>query len=507
MLERIKNSILNFPERNAFYIEGKFYTYTEFAKIISRIRYYLQSNTSKEESLIGITARHKNEIENYAAIYGSLFSGKGYIPINPANPLDRNSKIIEQTGIKTILTGTIDENVIELARYNNIKVVEIPGLPDADINLDVPEVDENEIAYILFTSGSTGVPKGVPITRKNLNSFIDAFYSFGYEINEQDRFLQMFELTFDFSVACYTIPLCVGACAYTLPADGIKFANVYTTLEEHEITFACMVPSVLSYLKPYFDEIKLDKVKHSLFCGEILYEDITSAWSECVPNSKIINAYGPTEATVFCLTYEWNKAKVQNKSFNGGVAIGKPMQGMDAVIIGEDNRILARGQKGELCLTGNQLTNGYWRDPAKNTESFFSIQEGGREKTFYKTGDSAFVDEDGDFMFAGRLDNQIKIQGFRIELGEIEHFARQFTNSANVAAIAFQSKLGTMQIHLFVESPKAALQEMTEFLRKNLPEYMLPTGISFIPAFPLNTNGKIDRKGLLSSVQDKNGIS
>ena len=505
MLEKIKNSFNKFPERNAFFIEGEYYTYNDFAKMVSKIRAYIQAYTGNNEKLVGIIARHKNEIETYSAIYGSLYSGKGYVPINPDNPLERNAKILEQTGIKTILCSNPADNIIELANTNSAAVVNISELPETKINLEPPVIDENEIAYILFTSGSTGEPKGVPITRKNLNSFVNAFFEFGYDVNEQDRFLQMFELTFDFSVVCYTVPLCVGACVYTLPADGIKFANVYMSLEEHEITFACMVPSVLSYLKPYFDEIKLKKMRYSLFCGEILYDEITNSWSECIPNAKIINAYGPTEATVFCLTYEWEKMLSVKKSFNGGVSIGRPMKDMKAIIVDEDFKILPQGQKGELCLAGAQLTPGYWKDPGKNSESFFLANINGKMETFYRTGDSAFVDEDGDFMFAGRLDNQIKIQGFRIELGEIEHYARQYTKAINVAAVAYSNNIGIMQIHLFIEDYNGAAQEITDYMKTQLPEYMLPSGIINIPAFPLNINGKIDRKELMKLVQNKNG--
>jgi amino acid adenylation domain-containing protein len=497
VLGKISEIFFRFPNRNAFCINSEYYTYYTFAKLVSKIRNYIQSNLDSSEKIIGVIANPEPEIETYGAIYGSLYSGRGYVPLNPMNPIQRNLEILEQSGIKTILCRKTNEKLNELAHKLRINIIEISSLSETHINIELPNVDENEIAYILFTSGSTGTPKGVPITRKNLNSFIHAFYNLNLDVNENDRFLQMFELTFDFSVVCYTIPLCLGACIYTVPTEGIKFANIFSTLEENEITFACMVPTVLNYLKPYFEEIKLNKMKYSLFCGEILYADIVKEWSNCTPNAIIINAYGPTEATVFCMTYNWDN-KTSNKTYNGSVAIGKPMENINAIVIDENLKKIKTGAKGELCLSGNQLTNGYLNDSKKNEQSFFTFNIDGKEKIFYRTGDLAFVDKEGDFLFAGRKDNQIKIQGFRIELSEIEYFAREFTKVINVKAISSIDKRGVTQIHLFVENYSGNIEDIQSYLLTKVPGYMIPSSITILKVFPLNGNGKVDKKKLIS---------
>ncbi len=502
MLEKISETFFRYPNRNAFCINREYYTYFNFAKLVSKIRNYIQSNLDSSEKLIGIIANPESDIETYGAIYGTLYSGHGYVPINQTNPINRNIEILKQTGIKTILCRRTNEKIKELAHKQSINIIEICLLPETHINIELPNVDENEIAYILFTSGSTGTPKGVPITRKNINSFIHAFYNLNLDINENDRFLQMFELTFDFSVVCYTIPLCLGACIYTVPTEGIKFANVFTTLEENEITFACMVPTVLNYLKPYFEEIKLNKMKYSLFCGEILYEDIARQWSVCTPNAKIINAYGPTEATVFCMTYIWDN-KTSNKTFNGSLPIGKSMENMKAIVIDENLNKITNRTKGELCLSGKQLADGYLNDLPQNRKSFFTIDHDDKVERFYRTGDLAYINDDGNFIFAGRLDNQIKIQGFRIELTEIEHFAREFTKGANVKAVSSVDKRGITQIHLFVENYSGNTEDIQSYLQTKVPGYMIPSSISILKAFPLNGNGKVDKDKLMS-LSDKN---
>jgi amino acid adenylation domain-containing protein len=494
MLDKIKSSCEKFPERNAFFIDGVGFTYRQFAEITSKIRSTLKNEPCTSEQLIGII--ESNDIETYCSIYACLFEGKTYVPINPDNPLDRNLDILQQTEIKSILSAQSNDKITSLSEASGVNIIYAKQLPKTEIDLSIINIPASTIAYILFTSGSTGVPKGVPLTQKNLFSFIDAFFALGYQIDETDKFLQMFDLTFDLSIMCYIAPLCIGACVYTVPFDGIKYTHIYNIMEEEQITFTLMVPSILAYLRPYFEEIHLEKVKYSLFCGEALYEDISKEWQRCVPHALVQNVYGPTEATIFCLTYDLSKEFQKIKSVNGIVCIGKPMLNMHAIVVDENNKLLPKGEKGELCLTGDQLTSGYWKNPQKNKEAFFTLEITGIEKTFYRTGDIAFQDDENDFVFSGRIDNQVKIQGFRVELSEIEHHAREFAKHNQVTAIAYQNKIGNQQIHLFVEDYNGSSDDLENYLKLKLPQYMVPSSISTIRLFPLNVNGKVDRKTL-----------
>lgn len=236
-------------------------------------------------------------------------------------------------------------------------------------------------------------------------------------------------------------------------------------------------------------------MKYSLFCGEALPADVTAEWSACVPNATILNVYGPTEDTIFCTHYTYNKTG-SNKTYNGLLCIGKAMQGSITVIVDENNRILPHGNTGELCLGGIQLTPGYWNNAEKNLETFFTACYQGKEERFYKTGDLCRVDEAGDLLYIGRLDFQIKVQGFRVELSEIEFHAKSYLSKVNAVAIANTSSAGNTEIGLVIESASFDTTALNSYMKSKMPVYMLPKKIQFAASFPLNKNGKTDRNKL-----------
>jgi D-alanine--poly(phosphoribitol) ligase subunit 1 len=484
---KLAQAIGNNKNSNAFFINDAIFTYFDLAKVISKVRRAIQLSTKKTEKHIGLILN--DDIETYAAIIALWFEGKAYVPISPESPKDRNNKVIIQAGIETIIDSS--ENIT----YPEYKVIASKKLIESEINLQPIEVSNSELAYIFFTSGTTGEPKGVPISRANVSGFIDAFWEMGFIIDKHDRVLQMFELTFDLSVMSYLVPLLKGACVYPIPKSKIKYNYIFELLDEHNLTVALMVPSILHYLRPYFDEINSPSMKYSLFCGEALPLDVTEEWSRCLPNAEIINVYGPTENTIFCTSYKFNRNS-KNKEHNGVLCIGKSMLGVETIIVDDKNQILPKGEKGELCLAGELLTPGYWKNDVKNKEAFFFIDYKGKSTRFYKTGDLCVEDSDGDIMYLGRIDFQAKIQGFRVELSEVEFYVKSFLKNINAVAITFANKFNNSEIGLAVESDKFDTKELLNFCNTKMPQYMIPTRINFIKSFPLNTNGKIDRNKL-----------
>ena len=287
------NSALKYSGENAFCINEEYYTYAQFTQRIAAIAKSLEDNN--ETSIAVIT---NNDLDTYASIFAIWLTGKMYVPINPDSPNERNQSVINQVGVKTIL----DSN--ETKKLTSVDFeVSINLLKSYSLNSDL----DDQLAYIFFTSGSTGTPKGVMISKNNVASFIEAFEAMGYDINETDRCLQMFDLTFDLSVMSFLVPLLKGACVYTIPKDKIKYGYIFELMEEKELTVALMVPSMLNYLRPYFDEIDCPKMKYSLFCGEALHLPIVQEWSNCLPNARIDNVYGPTENTIFCTSYTYKR--------------------------------------------------------------------------------------------------------------------------------------------------------------------------------------------------------
>jgi len=492
-LDKIKENLTRFKDRNAFFIGDKFFTYDELNKVVCATGNVIQSNLPGRQNPIGVITN--NDIETYGSILAIWFTRNIFVPLNPRNPVSRNLEIIKQAGIHTILTsGKSDHDPLHTIDVQTIqtKVQE----QNKKLYLSVPDKGaKKDILYLLFTSGSTGKPKGVPISRENLDSFIRGFISFGYEFTPEDRFLQIYDLSFDASVHCYTVPLVTGSCIYTVPQDEIKYLYALKLMKNHDLTFVKMPPSTLAYLRPYFKGIRLEKLKYCLFGGEALDWTLVSNWSECVPNARIQNVYGPTEATINCLIYDWDKNR-QDKHYNGIVSIGKPFGENKAFIADANHKQIEPGRMGELYVTGPQITPGYWKNPGKNKRSFTELSYNRKKERFYKTGDLAIIDQEGDFLFCGRVDEQVQIDGFRVELGEIEHHARKFLKGCNVSALAVTGKQQTMEIHLFIENITVKKDELKKYLESRLPVYMQPVKIHQIKEFPKSAGGKVNKKCL-----------
>lgn len=480
-----------FGSGSSFCINETFYSYSQLSAKISCIRQSLRE-VKERGDIIGIITN--DDIETYSSIFAVWFEGLAYLPINPAQPSDRNLQIMDLADIKVILDSS--PSIV----FKNYRTICTSDLILSTADLIPVDADDNSLAYLLFTSGSTGIPKGVPITRGNIGAFMKSFWEVGLVIDHNDRCLQCFDLTFDVSVQSFLVPLTKGACTFTIPHDQIKYSYVYGLLENHKLTFGAMAPSMIRFLRPYFNEILIPSLRYNILTAEASPFDLVIEWSNCIPNAVIYDFYGPTEATIYCTYYKFIRGR-NNKQLNGMLSIGKPLLGVDAVIIDNEGNRLGINQKGELCISGNQITPGYWKNPGKNKSSFFELKSEGYLKRFYKTGDLCYIDEDGDIMYSGRLDYQVKIQGHRIELGEIEYHARTSLNGQNAVAEVFESISGNTEIALFVEAELAVSNSLLEVLKQKLPHYMIPSKIISLKEFPLNTNGKIDRIGLKKYIQ------
>ena len=490
-LYALSESITDNYQKNSFFIKNSFYSYKDLAICISKIRNIIAINIPSAEKLVGLVTN--DDLETYASIIALWFEGKAYVPINPQAPLDRNEQVLKSTESNFVIDSS------ETSLYSNFNIINSKKLSEPhNINLKVdPKTTNDQLAYILFTSGSTGVPKGVPITYNNLNGFVTAINSDPeFQLECSDKCLQMFELTFDMSVVSYLMPLLAGACIYTIPENTIKYFYIYKLIKEQELTVLTLVPSIINYLRPYFPEINAKNVRYCSFAGGALHEDIVSEWSDCIPKSKIFNYYGPSETTIYSGYYPYKK-EVNTKSFNGIISIGTPMGDLKYLIVDENNKEVTPGINGELCISGSQVTPGYWKNKERNDKVFFTNKKD--QLSYYKTGDLCFKDNEGDYLFVGRADFQVKIRGFRVELAEIEFHAKA-SSPKKVAIVALDiiNKLGNAELALAIESDEFDTEEMIDYMKTKMPDYMIPGHIQFIKEFPHNLNGKIDRNKLKS---------
>lgn len=472
VLDPLRHCIDVFADRNAFCIAGVYYTYRQFGEAIEMQQKILEA---RPDSIIPLEVR--DDLETYATIFACWMEGKAYVPINPSWPESRKQQI----------TNTLTHS------------------------------HNNTLAYILFTSGSTGVPKGVAISRTNVGAFMDSFWKTGIKIDKNDRCLQCFDLTFDVSVQSFLVALTRGACVYTVPYGQVKYLNVASLIHEQHITFGAMAPSMLTYLRPYFDELDASSFKTCILTAEACPADLIEDWRKCAKNVEVYDFYGPTEATIYCTYYlippplhtpqslrasspnlgeQWAEGRIL--STNGMVSIGKPLANVEAVIIDEQGDVVTTAcEKGELCVAGDQVTQGYWNNEEKNAEVFFAMDA----KRFYRTGDLCYWDKSGNIMYVGRLDQQVKIQGFRVELSEVEYHARQYyNNDIRVVAVAFKNENNLDEIALFVEKSKEASDSLLAFLKEKMPQYMIPSRIVYLENFPQNSSDKIDRKMMLKMI-------
>lgn len=471
-IDHLYQSFLRHKERICLTIDDQNYSYGDVLDISNHIRYQLQ-----ETDLQNIGIYLTDDVFMYASILALWFEGKTYVPIHPDFPLTKNLNIIQQADIDTIISSK------EIKENFNLKIIDSQKTFETKILTPKKSSFANN-AYILFTSGSTGSPKGVPIQFSNLYYFSEAFYSAFGKITPEDVVLQMFELTFDLSVMSYLIPFLNGAKVVSLHKNETKFLQILDLLEANEITVALMVPSILNLMIPYLDPlVRNSSLRLNLFCGEALLVKQIEGWRSFVPNADIYNVYGPTENTIFCTFY---KVEDPIKDKNGIISIGKSMENSNLSFFDKDTK------EGELLLTGNLLTQSYWKNEEKTKELF--INKNG--EIFYKTGDWCLKDDDGDFFYTNRIDFQAKINGFRVELAEIEYFANQKLNNAISIAVVDKDQNDSDTLVLFINEMNVQNEEIISHLKNHLQDYCIPSKIIKLESFPVNTSGKIDRNEL-----------
>jgi acyl-coenzyme A synthetase/AMP-(fatty) acid ligase len=377
--------------------------------------------------------------KSYACIIGVWMLGKGYLPVNVDAPEDRNNEILKSAGCNFVLEKDYYTNI---GLYYNQEVFS----------------EVNGLAYLLFTSGTTGKPKGVPISIKNLSSFTAHYENHNViQFTRSDVFLQSYELTFDVSIFCYTMAFMNGAKLVLPEQTQVKYQGLFKAIKAYDVTVVSFVPSVVRMSFQFLNRLKLPSVKFSFFSGEALNGDWAEAWMDCVSSAKVYNCYGPTETVIVCT--EEALFELDKSYFKTGIPLplGTSFKGVDITIT-----------DGEICFSGDQVFNGYL-----NSESLSN----------YHSGDMAQFDDNGKLIFKGRKDDQIQWNGYRIQLSEIDAVLNDKLNSW-CKAIYYDEKLIVFTLS-DLELVKVTIQEC-------FPLHYVPSRIVCLDEVPLNSNGKLN---------------
>jgi amino acid adenylation domain-containing protein len=357
-------------------------------------------------------------------------------------------------------------------------------------------IEPGRIAYLLFTSGSTGVPKGVMVAHENVRAFAQTIAD-RYETTEEDRFSQVADLTFDASVFDLYVAWERGSCLCCPTQAQLKKPGAW--VRDRRLTVWFSVPSLGLVMKRLgmLAAGAYPTLRWSVFCGEPLPDSLAADWAIAAPNSTVENIYGPTEVTVACTAYRWSPQTSPAEAVHGLVPIGEPLTGMSELIVDSDGTQADFGESGELLMSGPQVALGYWRDPEKTAAAF--VEPLDRVDIHYRTGD--LVRREGPnspMVFMGRIDSQVKIGGYRVEMAEVEGALRAAAGTEEAVAVAWpRTESSASGITAFVQGEEADPRAIRKAMSANLPTYMVPKVVHRVDRLPLNANGKFDREALV----------
>jgi D-alanine--poly(phosphoribitol) ligase subunit 1 len=454
-------------------------SYGEIGSLTARIAASISAISEKPRVLIYLP----KGTDAYASMFATLMAGGYYSPINMDAPVHRHVEILRQFCPDVILSTKKLVLDLPIADVGS-KLVDVDNLSSDELG---ESLAAHELAYVFFTSGSTGQPKGVMIPRTGLSHYTEWALN-NMCVSPEDRWSQHPNIAFDLSVLDIYGALCGGATLYPLTSKKDKLLPA-DFIRRNQLTIWNSVPSVIDLMikarqvtKDNFASLRLFS-----FCGEPLYSRHLDAIFCANDRVLVHNTYGPTEATVSCTLVRLTAGDYMDVC-GSNVALGQPIPGMEVILMGGSS------DEGELVIFGEQLALGYWQNESETAKAFISLSVEGVARRAYRTGDWV-TKRDGEYYFAGRIDSQVKIRGNRVELDEIDStiFKLGYGNSCTVFV--------NNQLHSFIETKRLPeLLEFKEGLSRHLPEYEIPAYIHAIECFPLNSNDKIDRLKLAELV-------
>lgn len=483
--ENILKSAEMYPNKTAVADSENEWSYSELVKRASAVALELRKRDVKRGSYIAVVM--PKSVWQTAAVIGILSEGCGYVPIDAEQAKNRRRLVLDNADIKAVLTVSgYDEG------FEGYDVIKADTLPIAGKSVLKAEGNPEDVAYIIHTSGSTGVPKGVVITHKAaVNTIEDINNRFG--VCSDDAILGLSQLNFDLSVYDIFGVLSVGGTLvypskekYTNPSHWAELISKY------DITLWNSVPAFAQILCSYLDTEKnltYNNFKTVMLSGDWIPLELPDALKRYMPNVRIACMGGATETSIWSNIHEYSSLRPEWKS----IPYGRALLNQEMYVMDENLNICPMGVKGEICIGGVGLAKGYLNDKEKTDISFVTAPNG---KRIYKTGDMGRYDANDEIEFLGRMDTQVKIRGHRIELGEIESCFNSCDGVSNSVSVLIK-KDRVMKLVLFVTAEGGTNEEaLRKYAKDNIPEYMIPDRFVFLREMPLTPNGKVNNHKL-----------
>ena len=489
LLQYLEASVTRVPDKTAFMDESCSLTFREVSQQARAVGSFLHSEGYYKQPVVVFMKKHPNTL---AAFFGIMYAGCYYVPLDDEMPHHRIDLILKTLNPKAMVCDEDTAALVENFDFHGKTYIyrDICAAPINDAALCAireKQIDTDPI-YIVFTSGSTGIPKGVIACHRSVIDYIEQLCGV-LKFNENTVFGNQTPLYFDAYLKEVIPTLKYGATTVLIPKQLFMFpVKLVEFLNTYKINTLCWVVSALTMISAFkaFDKVKPEFLHTIAFASEVFPIKQFRIWRETLPNARFINLYGPTETTGICCYYEVDR----EFSLEENLPIGRPFPNTEILLLDENNQLAAPGKQGEICIRGTRLTLGYYRNPEKTAEAF--VQNPLNDlypELIYRTGDLGYYNDRGELMFLSRKDFQIKHMGHRIELGEIEVITNMH-EAVKAACCIFDNENKKIVLYYVGDLTPG---DMSVYIKSKLPRYMVPNVIRQLEQMPFTPNGKVDR--------------
>ena len=499
ILEYLEHTVTRVPDKVAFANESEGMTFRAVSDQAKAIGSFLAEQGLYKQPVVVFMRKHPKTL---TAFLGTIYGGCYYVPLDDEMPRHRVDLILKTLQPKALICDEVTEPLVRDFDYSGHtwQYDAICTYQENPVALDLirdRQIDTDPI-YIVFTSGSTGVPKGVTACHRSVIDYIEQLCDV-LKFDENSVFGNQTPLYFDAWLKEGMATLKYGATTYLIPRQLFMFPIMLVEfLNEKKINTVCWVVSALTMISSFktFEKVKPEYLHTIAFASEVFPIKQFNLWRTALPNARFINLYGPTETTGICCYYEVDREFGLDET----LPIGRPFRNTEILLLNEKDEPCAPGEQGEICVRGTRLTLGYYNNPEVTAKAFVQNPLNSLyPELIYRTGDLGRLNSRGELEFAGRKDYQIKHMGHRIELGEIEVITNMH-EGVKTACCIFDNEKKKIVLYYVGD---ASVAELMAYIKAKLPRYMVPNVTRQLAEMPYTPNGKIDRKTLLNQYQQK----